>query len=110
MDQAASDGAAVADCRMSDLLDRFPENWHTLGERWRALDVPLPQHRAEREDSIVEPDLIQAFDSVEIDQMMRLRQTEIHQRHETLPAGQHFGLIAVSLEQRQGFVDVARPE
>jgi hypothetical protein len=34
---------------------------------------------------IVELDLVQAFDAVEIDQVMRLRQTEIHQRHETLP-------------------------
>ena len=41
---------------------------------------------------------------------MRLRQTEIHQRHETLAAGEDFGLIAVRLKKRQCFVDVLRPE
>src|SRR6476660_10601649 len=110
MDQAAADGAAVANCRMGNLLDRFAKNRQTLVDRWRALDIPLPHHRAEREDAIVEPDLVQAFDAVEIDQVMRLRQTEIHQRHETLPAGEDFGFISMRSKKRQCFVDVSWPE
>jgi hypothetical protein len=59
---------------------------------------------------IVELDLVQAPDAVEIDQVMRLRQTEIHQRHETLAAGENLGLIAVRLQKSQRLVDVFRPE
>ena len=41
---------------------------------------------------------------------MRLRQAEIHQRHETLAAGENFGLISVRLKKSQRFVDAFRPE
>jgi hypothetical protein len=54
--------------------------------------------------------LLQAIDSIEINQSARLRQTEIHQWNQTLAAGKNFGIVAMRFEHGQGLSDASWTE
>ncbi len=48
----------------------------------------------------------EGVDTVDIHQVRRARQAEIHQRNKALPAGEHLGVGAVRSEQREGLRDL----
>jgi hypothetical protein len=60
--------------------------------------------------TIVRSQIAQLIDAIQIDQMRRPDETKIHQRHETLAAGENLSLIAVRLKESQCFVNAFRPE
>ena len=59
----------------------------------RVLSVDIPNQRV-----VVEPDRVEPDDRVEVDQMARPREPEVHHRHQALAAGQRHGVVAVPLE------------
>ena len=89
---------------------RLGDQRHTLGDQRRALDRTLARHGT-NDDAVVRLlDIRQGGDAIEIDQHRRLRQTEIHRRHQALTTCQCLGVVAVLGEQRQGFVQGFRRE
>ncbi len=92
MRQAASDGPAVADLRMGDKGDGFGQEGRRRGHARVVLERSLAGHGAEMEAVGLAADFIQAGDPIEVDEQGRLRDAEVHRRHETLAAGQVLGL------------------
>jgi hypothetical protein len=59
----------------------------------------LASDRADAQRTAIDFYIVQLLDTVQIDQMRRPNQAEIHQRHETLAAGEGARSIAELCEQ-----------
>src|ERR1700694_5143281 len=55
--------------------------------------------RADAERLAVIDDLVEALDLVDVDEMRRLGQPERHDRHQTLPAGEHAAVLRRNLAE-----------
>ncbi len=88
MAERAADGAAVAGLAVPDLQQRLvddrPARPHHVGE----FEVALARHAADFERAAGFADVRQAFDAVEIDDVIGLHEPEIQHRHQRLPARQ----------------------
>ncbi len=96
MGKGTADGAAVADCRRSDIDHGFG-NQRTAGlHQIGIFNCELPRHWADHELSVFSPKVVEAGAAIEIDQRLRSNQPKVHQRQQTLTAGQttRFTLIA----------------
>jgi hypothetical protein len=49
--------------------------------------------------------MVEIGDAADVDNDLRLSQTQFHGRQKTVPAGQHFSVGAMQFEQRGRFVD-----
>jgi hypothetical protein len=94
MCETATDGAAIADLRMSDIGDGFMKQGSVFGHKRISFRLGLLGHRANVQGSILSH-IAQFMYSVEVNQERRLGDPKIHGRDQALPASQHLTLIAV---------------
>jgi hypothetical protein len=76
-------------------------------ERWsvsRALEGSLARRRGDL-DAPIRGDALEPGHTVDVDQDSRNGQAHIHERHETLAAGQDLRLVAMLAERRDDLVD-----
>ena len=80
-----------------------PARPHHVGE----FEIALARHGADLERAAGFADVGQAFDAVEIDDVVGLHETEVEHRHQRLSARQQLGVVETA-EQRHGLVDRLR--
>ena len=107
MRQAAADGAPTADGEVADLTERLADQ-RPLPEQRRALDRVLARHGADHQPAVLGAEIGQAGDTVQVDQVRRPREPEVHQRHEALAPRERLGGISERPEELQCLVDVPR--
>ena len=60
---------------------------------YRAIEGDVPHSRANAQHAILRGKPVQPGDGVDVDQISRLRQAEIHDRDEALPTSQHTAVL-----------------
>ena len=78
--------------------------WTSGGSVGRALEGGLTRDRADL-DAAVRGDALEPVHAVDVDQDSGNGQAHVHERHETLAAGQDLRLVAVLAERRDDLVD-----
>src|SRR5579864_8795460 len=91
--ERAPDGAAIADlnvrnARRAVVQDGKP---HTHG---RVLNLGVSSQSAKAHGAVLLIDVARARNKVQIDQVARIRETQLHERNQALAAGEHLGIIA----------------
>ena len=107
MAQRAAQRAAIARLPVADVRKRRLQQRTVPPDIGRELDFALPRHGADLQCAVLDTDIGQLADLVEIDQVIGHGKTEIHHRHQRLPAGEH-ARVLVRGEQTDGVVDAAR--
>ena len=108
MDQAAAHRAAVADLEVADQGHRRCQQRIPFGETGVALNRPLARHRADADAAIaIGVNAVQTGNAVHVHDHRRTGQTQAHERHQALSAGEDLAVVAVLVEQMdclvQGF-------
>jgi len=93
VDDAADDRAAVAHRGMGDLAEGLGDERRGARDLLGALDGRLPRPRPDRQPAVVEADVVELVDVVDVDEVRRLGDAEVHQRHKTLTARQDARLL-----------------
>ncbi len=70
-----------------------------LVEQVAVLDVHVAGERADRDVVAGVADVRQVGDASDVDEHGRLRQTQLHQRQQAVPAGEELGVVAVLTDQ-----------
>src|SRR5437867_3188852 len=87
---------------ISYLLYCFRKYWSRAMGFLRVLDLPIGGHCPNRQLPVLQAHIGQARNASEIDQQLGLGQPQLHQRKQTVPASNHFGVRIV--EQSDGFL------
>ena len=93
MAQRAADRAAVAGLAMADQGDRLVHQGKAPGCQLGEFEVALTRHRAHLHAFGGLANIAEAFDAIEIDDVVRLDVTEVQHRHQRLPARQQLGVF-----------------
>ncbi len=105
MSQAATDGAAVACGSVPNPAGCLGEQRALRSHEIRVLHLALSHHRTDRQAAVAFSDVAQIVDAADIDQATRLREPEVHERHQALAAGQHFGFAIVAAQEIDGLLE-----
>src|SRR5262249_15116565 len=108
--EAAADGPPVADLDVAHLRHRVREQRTPLADQRRVLHRALTGHRTDRQMVIVGPDPVQARNLVHVDEVRRPHETKVQEWYQALAPGQDLRLLAVSLEDAQGFLERGRQQ
>jgi len=84
--EIAADGGKVPHDRIGNHLRRVVNEWIPRPDQLRLLEIRLARERADAEEPLGFPDERQAGNPVDVNEVMRIGQTELHQRDEALPA------------------------
>ncbi len=103
--QAADDRAHLPHDRIGDDIGGLLEQAPAFGDHGRSLERRVTGQRADREVTVLLPDVIETREPVDVDEDRRSGQPEAHGRDQALAARQHPGIEAVLGEQGRGFVD-----
>src|SRR5882672_6084661 len=78
----------VPDRLVGDRAQRLVQQWHLLAHLRRPLHRRLPGRRADGDRAVVAAHVGQLLERVDVDQVLRLGEPEVHQRHQALAAGE----------------------
>ena len=95
----AADGAAVAYLGIGDQKYGFVQNGQRFADLVGRQQFVLGGHRADHDRVAVAADALEAGDAMQVDQMLRAREPELHHRHQAVAAGQRAGLVTQGREQ-----------
>lgn len=104
MSQAAADGAPITNLGMRDEGHCLMDKGCMVGDGLTVFDLAVPNHRSNSQAAgirNVEP--AEFGKLIQIDDGGWLGQTKIHDRDETLAAGQQFGVGAMKTHHFQGY-------
>ena len=93
MRKAAAEGAADSDRIMPNMPRHAGQHRPQRASIYRAIESSVPHPRANAQHAILRGDPVQPGDGVDVDQIGRPRQAEIHDRDEALPASQHTAVL-----------------
>ena len=91
-------------CRWPTWRDRLVHQRAALAHQVGEFDVALARHRADLERAVVLADVVQAVDTIEVDDVIGQHVAHIEHRHQRLAAGEQFGVV----EAREQADDVGR--
>jgi hypothetical protein len=107
--QRAADGPAVAHRRVGDQLLGLADDREALGEQVGLEDVAMPRERADAHLRALVADVGQlALERVDVDEVLRRGQPQLHHRQQRVAPGDQPRLGAEPLQQRDGLVDARR--
>src|SRR6267143_1011336 len=105
--QRDADRALVAHGGIADHRGRLRHD-ETLGlERLRRLHLPVGGHRPDRDHALVLLDTGEARHLAEVDQVLGLREAQLHHRDQAVAAREDLGVVELA-EQLQGLPDAGR--
>ena len=90
----SADRSPVADLEVPDHRNGLGEQ-RDGGGLGGAFDDPLRRHRLDREAAVLPLDAAELADAVQVDDVREAGETQREHRHEALPAGQRFRVVAV---------------
>ena len=109
MRQGTPERAAVAHLGIGDGARRLGQQQRVLADQGLAQDVVVRRHRAHDDGVPVAPHAAELRDPPEVDDELRRRQPQPHDREQALPAGKDLDFpVAGPREQLQGLLDAAR--
>src|SRR5438094_133626 len=103
--EVAADRREVPHQRVGDHLARVVEQRIARANDLRLFQLGFPRQRADGEDAVGLADVRETGDAVDVHDVRRAREAQLHQRDEALPSGEDLGLLAESREQRRGVVE-----
>ena len=98
--QVAADGGHVAHQRIGDDHGRLVDDGVLLANQIGGVEVRLAGERADGQRTVRLANVREVGEAVDVDQMLRRRHPQFHQRDQALTAGQDLGVRAVPLEKR----------
>ena len=104
MTKRAADRSTIARLPMTDVLDRFGNDRKLRLDLFRELDVPLPRHCPDFQVRGCEANRRQAVHAIEINDVVRCRETHVHHRHQRLAAREQSAILERT-QQGNDFVD-----
>ncbi len=105
MTYRASNGAAIPHLRIGNDRSKLGKERLLLLQYFRCFHLPMGGKRPDQNAVAIQPNALQLRYSRDIDEMPGLRQAHFHQRNETMPAGKKPGVITVSLQEIDRFLD-----
>src|SRR5829696_1713089 len=106
--ERAADRAAVADDGVRNHLLRIPEDRETQREQIRLQEVDVTRQRPDPHLAALLPDVGELGEVVDVDQVLRVRQPELHHRQQAVTAGDDSRLRTEPLERLDGAVNAGR--
>ena len=107
---APADGAPVPHLHVADHGGNLGQQRALRLEHGAVLDGVVGRQRADRDLLAVGLDPVQPADPADVDDDLRLRQPELHDRKEAVPPGQELRIVPVLLEQTDRLADGLRRE
>ncbi len=104
MRQAAGDGPPVPDLHIGGQVRGIQHDRHMLADEWRRRDIRVPAQRTHDEPFAYAFEPGQGLDAVDVHQVARTGDPQLHHRQEALPARQDLGVVAVPRQKFQRFV------
>jgi hypothetical protein len=108
MRQAAAYRATLARLLVADMNQGGCKQLAILFNETMLEHTRLSGQTTDPDCTILAAHIVQTVDKIDVDQMCRLRQSKVHQGHQTLPAGENFGVIAELAQQFQRLIELAR--
>ena len=109
MGDGATDGAAVAHLRVSDLAGHMGEQRRVTLQHIADLKVAVAGQGPDGDVAAVLPDIGQLGQPADVDQHGGRRQAQLHERQQRVAAGQQLGVLSVPGQPADGIVDGRRP-
>src|ERR671924_84139 len=106
--QRSRDGAEVADDRIGDLRSGITEHRPASAEQARALAVLVAHERPDSQFALLLRQPVQPRQAVDVHEHPRRGETELHERDQALPAGEHLGLVAIAVQGGERLVERRR--
>ena len=108
--QRAAEGASVADGRVGDDALGVAEDREQVPQQLGLEELAVARHRADPYDVAVGLDEAEGVvQVVDVDEVLRGGQPELHHRQQAVPPGDHPGLLAQPLEEPDGVLDAGGP-
>jgi hypothetical protein len=107
--QAAAEGAAVADCRVRDVLRGVGQQGQMLLDVVGCGDGSMRGERTDVHMAILHADAGVLVQAADVDQQFGRGQPHIERGHQALSAGQKLRRVAVALEQIEHLGEAACP-
>ena len=105
MREAAPERTAIADCRMGDMGDSFPQQ-RGMGFNFGGFQhIDVTGQRANRKDVTIHRNPAKLSQLADVDNEFGGDQAQIHRRHQALAARQYLGLVAMRGQQFQRISD-----
>src|SRR5436305_1856895 len=89
----SADRTAIAYLHVGDSGGAIVNDWN-LRCHSRIFDFRMPRQRTEMQRLSILLDVRSPRDEREVDQMLRIRESQLHKRDQALPSRQKFGLVA----------------
>src|SRR5262245_11939150 len=99
MRQRTTERAACADRMMADVTHDGRQKLAKRAVADRSVERRMPYQRADAELAKIDLDAFELFDTVDVDQVSRPRQSERHDRDQALPARKHTAVFGRDLRQ-----------
>ena len=106
--QGAADGSAVAHDRVGDHQLGIPEDREVAGEQLGFQELHVPCQGSDPDLAVLLTDECELRQVVDVDQVRRIRQAQLHHRQQAVPARDHTGAGAELLERGDHAVDARR--
>ena len=105
MSQTASERAAVSHLRIADFRGRIRNHRAFLPQQRGRGHFGVSRTRADFYPAVLLADAGQSRNSSDVDEQLRLAQSELHQRDEAVASGQELSLATGRRQLRQRIVD-----
>ena len=100
----ATDGAAMSHLCIAHITSGMRQQRHVLAQHWRLLYIHVAGECTNGDVITGIFDVRQVFNATDIHQHRGLRQAQLHEWNQTVPAGQKLCFIAVLTDEADGLV------
>ncbi len=110
MGDRAADRAPVADLRIADRRRHVVQEWVSLADDLRLVDLPMRGTCPDAQVVVRLDDAVEPGDVAQVDEQGRLPESKLDERDEAVAPGQELGLAFAIREDLQRLVQVARTD
>ena len=105
LDQTATDCTAVTHLGIADRTRRLAQYRELFADELGIFYLHMTRHRTQANRTRIFTDVVQISDAMDVDQVYRPRDSELHHRHQALAAGQKLCVVAVPAQEFDRFAD-----
>src|SRR6185437_6462285 len=108
MRDAPTNRALIAHLNVADALRTRRQQRTDLLQQVRRFQLVVRRRRADQDLVVFFADIRKRLDARDIDQQLRLRETQLHRGNQTMPTREHFRAIEIACEQCDRFIERRR--